>query len=212
MLRIKSFTFNAFQENTYLIHDEQKNTLIIDPGMYTEEEKTILTDYVSNNELKLLQLLNTHCHIDHIFGNGFIYEKFHLKTSFHRREKPLIESASDIGERYGLPLDPAPAPDKFIEETDAIILGKYSFSTLLTPGHSPGSVCFYCKEEDFVIGGDVLFRESIGRTDLPGGNHQLLLQSIKEKLFTLPDETTVYPGHGPATTIGFEKQHNPFLH
>ena len=211
MLEIKSFTFNPFGENTFLLYNEKKEVLIIDPGAYFEEERKTLLDFLSSEGLKPIRLLNTHCHVDHVFGNHLIFQKFGLKPEIHAAEKSVLDLAAAAGLQYNLPFTMPPDPQNFLDEKDTIALGEDVLSILFTPGHSPGSISFYCEKQSFLIGGDVLFRESIGRTDLSGGDHETLIKSIKEKLFSLPDETSVYSGHGPATTIGYEKQHNPFV-
>lgn len=211
MVEIKSFTFNPFQENTHLLYNDKKEAIIIDPGAYFEKEQHILLDFIERNELQPLRLLNTHCHLDHIFSNNLIAKKFHLSPEIHKKEEYILTNSFAVGMQYNLPFEASPQPKSFLNEQDKLFLGDDELSILFTPGHSPGSICFYCKKQNFLIGGDVLFRESIGRTDLPGGNHEVLLQSIREKLFPLPDNTIVYSGHGPTTTIGHEKTHNPFI-
>lgn len=161
--------------------------------------------------LNVTRLLNTHCHLDHIFGNRLIAKTFNVGLEIHKLEQPVLDRSPQAGAMYNVPFEPSPMPARYMEEGEKITLGAYELEVLLTPGHSPGSVSFYCAQEQFVIAGDVLFYQSIGRTDLPGGHHQTLLNSIRQKLFVLPDAVKVYPGHGPATTIGFEKLHNPFL-
>jgi glyoxylase-like metal-dependent hydrolase (beta-lactamase superfamily II) len=156
-------------------------------------------------------LLLTHSHLDHIFGNKHVFEKYGLRPELHRDELPMLQTATRIAEMYGLRIETSPEPENFIQAGEDVTFGKTTFQTLLTPGHSPASISFYVKEEDYVIAGDVLFRESIGRTDLPGGDFNTLITSIKEQLFSLPDHTRIYPGHGPATTIAHEKRNNPFL-
>lgn len=211
MLKIQIFTFNPFQENTYILYNEKGEAIIIDPGAYFPAEVQTLYDYISRTGLQLKYLLNTHCHLDHIFANKAMAGKYSLELHFHKDEEPVFARGERMGEQYGLPLDTYTGKIIHLEEGDVIQLGNDTLRVILAPGHSPGSICFYCEEQSFLIGGDVLFRESIGRTDFEGSSHEQLLQSIKEKLFTLPDETIVYPGHGPSTTIGYEKVHNPFL-
>ncbi len=211
MLTVQFFTYNPFQENTYLIFNDQKEAIIIDPGCYSKPEQQSLLQYISDQKLKLVQLVNTHCHLDHIFGNNLIASTFGLDLNIHPNEQQVLQLAPQAGAMYGVPVQPYTGRVQLLNEGDIVKLGQDEFKVLLTPGHSPGSICLYHKDEGFVIGGDVLFRDSIGRTDLPGGNHQALLISIRDQLFTLPPNVTVYPGHGPATTIGHEKEHNPFL-
>jgi len=212
MLRIKQFVFNPVQENTYVLYNEEGWCAIVDPGCYFGNEKEAMQEFLGENMLLVKFLLNTHCHLDHVFGNRFIYDKFKTPLYLHRNEEPLLEYAPTSGKQWGLPFQGYNGPLLYLEAGNTIQIGSDILEVLLTPGHSPGSICFYCRNQAFVISGDVLFRESIGRTDLPGGDFDTLIQSIQEQLFTLPDEVVVYSGHGPQTTIGYEKQHNPFLH
>ena len=211
MFTVKAFTFSPIQENTYLLYNEKGHALIIDPGCYFEEEREELSSFLQQNKLKLQLLLNTHCHLDHVFGNKWIHETYHLLLHIHPNEKQVLDFAPASGLMWNMPFDNYNAELKYMKEGEEILLDDDRLKILFAPGHSPGHVCFYCKEQGFVIGGDVLFRQSIGRTDLPGGNFETLINSIKTQLFTLPDETIVYNGHGPATTVGYEKKHNPFL-
>jgi glyoxylase-like metal-dependent hydrolase (beta-lactamase superfamily II) len=211
MFNIQSFTFSPVQENTYILYNESGACIVIDPGCYFDEEKEELKEFISKSSLTPKMLLNTHCHLDHVFGNKFVAETYGLILHIHEKEKPVLERAPTSGLMWNLPFDNYTGDLIYLKEGDTIELGKDKLKILFAPGHSPGSVCFYCEEQSFVIGGDVLFNQSIGRTDLPGGDHQTLLKSIRTQLFVLPDETVVYPGHGEETTIGFEKKYNPFL-
>ena len=211
MLQIKSFEFSPIQENTYLLFNENKDAVIIDPGCYFEEEKEQLKNFIEENNLQPTYLLNTHCHLDHVFGNKFVSECFDLVLHLHEIEKQVLAYAPTSGLMYNMPFDNYTGEFIFLKEGDTINLGQDELLVIEAPGHSPGHVCFYCKQQNFIIGGDVLFHRSIGRTDLPGGNHQTLINSIRNKLFVLPDETIVYSGHGEPTTIGEEKKYNPFL-
>lgn len=211
MLSLKSFVFNPFQENTFVMSNENKECIIFDPGCYSSAEQNELSKYIEGEELKPILLVNTHCHIDHVLGNKFVTEKYEVPLWIHKEGLPLLQAAPVYGQTYGVQMLPSPHPEKFLDESDTVSLGKEKLQIIFVPGHSPGSICFYSKENKFLIGGDVLFYESIGRTDLPGGNHSQLLTHIKEKLFALDDDTVVYCGHGPETTIGHEKKHNPFL-
>lgn len=211
MLKIKQFTFNPVQENTYVIYDEKGACAIVDPGCYFDYEYKELTDFIDTNKLSPKCLLNTHCHLDHVFGNKKIAEMYGLTLMIHEKEKLLLEYAPASGKNWGLPFDNYTGELIFLKENEYLQLGDDKLLMLFTPGHSPGSLSFYHAQQRFVIAGDVLFRSGIGRTDLPGGDYQTLMTSIRTQLFTLPDNVRVYPGHGPETTIGYEKAHNPFL-
>jgi glyoxylase-like metal-dependent hydrolase (beta-lactamase superfamily II) len=211
MFTVKAFTFNPLQENTYLLYNEQKMGIIIDPGCYFEEEREALQTFLTNNTIEPRYLLNTHCHLDHVFGNKWVHETFGLELHLHPNEQLMLKAAPASGLMWNLPFDSYKGPLHFLQPGTALKLGDDRLEILLAPGHSPGHLCFYCPQQGFVIGGDVLFRESIGRSDLPGGNHSVLLESIQTQLFTLPNETIIYSGHGPQTTIGHEKAYNPFL-
>lgn len=210
-MNVYSLTFGAFQENTYILADETNACVIIDPGCMASSEQQQLRNLIESKGLKPVHLLNTHCHVDHVAGNRFVYDTYGLKPQIHKADLPVLESQQRVCEMYGLPCDVSPKPDVFFEEGDKIRFGNTELDILYTPGHAPGHVVFYHKEQGILINGDVLFRGSIGRTDLPLGDHDTLIKSIREKLFVLPDETKVYCGHGPETTIGWEKEHNPFL-
>ncbi len=211
MFQIKVFTFNPVRENTYLLFNEKNECIIIDPGCYFDEEKAQLQSFISRHQLKPQLLLNTHCHLDHVFGNKFIAEEFKLTLNTHLLEKEILEMAPASGLMFNLPFDNYQGEVVYLKEGDFIFLGEDKLEVIHAPGHSPGSICFYCQKQRFLIGGDVLFQNSIGRTDLPYGSHEDLLKNIKEKLFKLPEEVKVYPGHGPETTIGDEIKSNPFL-
>ena len=211
MLTVKMFSFNPVSENTYIVYNELNKALIIDPGCYFNEEKQTLKSFIENQQLQPVQLLNTHCHLDHVFGNKWVYETYGLELFLHSNEEQVINFAPQSAKMWGLPFENYEGPLHFLAHNDIVKMGENTLKVILAPGHSPGSICFYCEEQKFVIGGDVLFKESIGRTDLPGGNHDALLESIREQLFVLPDDVIVYPGHGGYTTIGHEKQYNPFL-
>ena len=212
MSNIIKLTFNPFQENTYIIYDDSKECIIIDPGCYDASEKSFLSAKIKELGLKPVRLLNTHCHLDHIFGNAYVAKTFNLPLEIHKGEIPVLEAFLPTSLGYGITnVEASPSPGCFIEEGASICFGETTLKTLLTPGHSPASICFYNEKDSYVIAGDVLFYEGIGRTDLPGGDYQTLLNSINTELFLLPDNTIVYPGHGIKTTIGHEKVHNPFL-
>ena len=211
MLHIKVFTFNPIQENTYLIYNDALNAIIVDPGFYFSSEQRIFQEFVEEKQLKPIQLVNTHCHLDHVFGNKWVNEHYHLDLWTHKDELPLLELAPESGKQWGLPFENFKGKVHLLKEGDKVWLDEAAFEVLEIPGHSPGSICLYNAPQKILIAGDALFRESIGRTDLPGGNHNSLIKNIKEKLLTLPDDTVVYSGHGPATTIGHEIKYNPFL-
>jgi len=211
MFQIKRFTFNPVQENTYILYNEHNECIIIDPGCYFDSEKEELTIFIKNHKLEPKLLLNTHCHLDHVFGNKFIAEEYKLTLNTHLLEKEILEMAPASGLMFNLPFDNYQGDVIYLKEGDVISLGDDELEVIHAPGHSPGSVCFYCEKQNFLIGGDVLFQNSIGRTDLPYGDHDALIKNIKEKLFKLPPDVTVYPGHGPETTIGSEIKGNPYL-
>lgn len=211
MLKIKAFVFSPIQENTYVLYNEFNDCLIIDPGCYFPDEEDELKGFIIQSNLLPKMLLNTHCHLDHVFGNKFIAENWELTLQLHEKEKPLLDYAPTSGLVYNMPFDNYAGEYIYLKEGDIIKLGQDELKVIEAPGHSPGHICFYCEKQNFIISGDVLFNRSIGRTDLPGGDHETLLNNICKKLFVLPDETIVYSGHGPETNIGEEKKHNPFL-
>lgn len=210
MLKISSFVFNPFQENTYIIYDETNACAIIDPGCYEKEEKQELADFISSNKLNVKILLNTHCHIDHVLGNSFVKEKYHVQLHLNKIEEPYLRAVKVYAPNYGFNQYESAEPDAFLDEGDLVAVGNQNLKVIFVPGHSAGHIAFYHQESKSLIAGDVLFYNSIGRTDLPGGNYNTLIDSIHTKLFTLPDDVSVYPGHGPKTSIGFEKNTNPF--
>lgn len=211
MITIEKFTFNPFQENSYILFDETKECVIIDPGCYGPEEKAHLLKFIEENELIPVQLLNTHCHVDHIQGNYVIARDFDLKLAAHKLEVPVLAGSHDWGKQYGINGDLSPEIEIFLEEGDIVEFGKSQLEVIFVPGHSPGHVAFINHDQKFIINGDVLFQGSYGRYDLPGGNAYVLSNSIQTKLFTLPDDYTVYAGHMGETTIGAEKMSNPIL-
>jgi len=211
-MNIKSFTFNPFQENTYIVYDETKECLIIDPGCYTDAERKELKSFIEEKELTPVKLINTHCHIDHVLGNKFASEHWDLELYMHKEDLPVLEKVGEIGKMYGLEdYEGSPYPKHFLAQGDTLTFGESSFEILFTPGHAPGHICLYSKENNLLIAGDVIFQRSIGRTDLPGGDHSTLINSIITQLFPLPNETQVFCGHGPSTNLGYEKENNPFL-
>ncbi len=211
MTKVEIITCNPFMENGFIIHDETKECVIIDPGCNNEQERKKYSDFIEKNDLKPVKLINTHCHLDHICGNRFIADKYHLKLESHKGEQVVLDAAENHGKMFGFTFEKSPDIEVFLKAGDTVSFGNTSFKVLYTPGHSPASISFYCEKENFVIAGDVLFQMGIGRFDLPGGDFDTLIESIKTQLMTLPDDTTVYPGHGPATNIGFERSNNPYL-
>ena len=211
MLSVKAFTFNPVQENTYVLYNEKGECCIIDPGCYFPEEKEELKTLIEKSGWQPVLLLNTHCHLDHVFGNQFVYTTWGLKLHIHEKEKPVLDFAPQSGLMWQMPFDNYEGPLISLKENTTIAIGDDEAEVRFTPGHSPGSVSFYHEAGGFIIGGDVLFNGSIGRTDLPGADFNILVNSIQTQFFTLPDDTKVYSGHGPVTTIGFEKMNNPFV-
>jgi hydroxyacylglutathione hydrolase len=211
-MKIKKITFNNFMENTFIVYDQTKECIIIDPGCYSIEEKEELLSFININQLQPTLLINTHCHIDHIFGNNFVNKKWNTRLVINKLELEILKSAHVVAQSYGFNnYEPSPQPSKYIIEGDIITFGKSELKVLFTPGHAPGHISLYSKKDEFIISGDVLFMNSIGRTDLPGGDYETIIKTIKNKLLTLPKQTKVYCGHGPETTIDNEKNNNPFL-
>lgn len=217
MLSVKSYTFSPVLENTYVLYNEQGQCCIIDPGCYFPKEREELKTGIEKTGLTPVMLLNTHCHLDHVFGNKFVHEMWGLELHLHEKEKPVLDFAPQAGQMWQLPFDNYEGPLIYLKEGNKIKIGEEELEIRFVPGHSPGSIAFYHPPDPadeaggFIIGGDVLFNLSVGRTDLPGGDFDTLVNSIQTQFFTLPDETKVYSGHGPVTTIGFEKMNNPFV-
>lgn len=208
---IKEFVFNDFQENTYLVYDDSKQCLIVDPGCYYEDEKMQIKNVLKEHDLNPVLIVNTHCHFDHILGNKYIKDTYNIPLYAHQSEQALIDHAPEMGQIFGIQFNSHVNIDTFISDGDIIKFGKSSLEVIYIPGHSIGSIGLYTPQDNWVIVGDVLFQGSIGRTDLPGGDYNTLINSIHEKLLILPENTVVYPGHGPSTTIKEEKTSNPFL-
>ena len=211
MIHIKSFCFGPFMENTFLLYDDTDQCLVVDPGCYEKSEQEEVTSFIAQKGLSVVGLVNTHCHIDHVLGNKFIKDTYHVNLTIHQSEEPLLRSVSTYAANYGFPNYLEASADSFVEEGDQISFGDSELMVLSVPGHSPGHIMLYNTTQKICIGGDVLFRNSIGRTDLPGGDHESLISNIKSKVFNLDENMTVYCGHGPETTIGYEKEHNPFV-
>ncbi len=211
MIQVKQFTFNPFQVNTYILYDETGECAIIDASCYEKQEKKALAQYISDNNLRPVLQLFTHCHIDHMLGSRFISKTYKLKPLTHKDSLPFLQNSKDYGKAFGFDLDKPVMPDVFIDDGDILQFGHQELKVLHTPGHAAGSLCYYHAASNFVVVGDVLFQGSVGRTDLPTGDHDLLIKSILQKLMVLPADTRVYPGHGPETTIGEERTANPYL-
>lgn len=210
MIQIQNFVFNPFMENTYVLYDETKEAIVIDPGCYEQAEKDELTDFVEANELKVVKLINTHCHIDHVFGNAFIKKKYGVTLTIHKEDEATLKAVEVYAPAYGFQNFENAEAEEFYDEGDQVIFGNSTLDVYFTPGHAPGHVVLVNQEQNICIGGDVLFDGSIGRTDLPGGDFDTLIKSIHEKVFALNDDTVVYSGHGGTTTVGKEKVSNPF--
>lgn len=211
MLTVKKFTFNPLAENTYVVFDKTKQCAIVDPGCVNEQERNVLINYIEQEKLKPTLLLNTHCHVDHVPGNTFIQTKYAAPFMAHELDLPLLREAPNIAKMFGMICPPSPEPTSFLSDGDFVSIGNEQVQVFFTPGHSPGSVSFYNEKDAWVIVGDVLFLGSVGRYDFPNSDGKTLFRSIENKLLTLPDNTKVYSGHGPDTTIGNERKNNPFL-
>jgi hydroxyacylglutathione hydrolase len=210
MIHVQSFTFNPFEENTYVLYDDTLDAIVIDPGCYEKEEQEELMDFISSTKLTVKWLVNTHCHIDHVLGNDFVKNKYKVPFVIHPMELPVLRAVKSYASNYGFPRYSEVLPDAEFQEGKNFIFGNSSLEVLFLPGHSPGHIGLYSPGHKFILGGDVLFYHSIGRTDLPGGDFETLIRSIHQKLFVLPDDVVVYPGHGTPTSIGEEKVSNPF--
>ena len=212
MITIKSFEFNYFQENTFLLYDDTREAVLIDCGCCRKEEEKELTDFILENKLTLKHLLCTHLHVDHVFGNGFIYKTYGLKPEANKQDVEKLPSPDEQAKLFGLRQHVENVPvEKYIVGGEIIKFGTSELQVLTVPGHSPGSIAFYNKKNGFAIVSDALFAGSIGRTDLWGGNQEVLVAAIHDKLLSLPDETVIYPGHGPETRVIDEKFNNPYL-
>ena len=210
MLHIRTFTFNPFEENTYVVYDETLEAVVIDPGCYEKEEQEELSSFITEEKLNVRLLLNTHSHIDHVLGNAYVKNRYNVPFHLHPSELTVLRSVKSYAGNYGFHGYHEVLPDGSLQEGTPVRFGNTALDVLFLPGHSPGHVGFYAEEQKILLAGDVLFYRSIGRTDLPGGNLETLLGSIHQKLFRLPDDVVVYPGHGPVTTLGEEKVSNPF--
>lgn len=211
MLNIQIFSFNPFSENTYLVFNENKKGFIIDPGNWNKTETETLQNFIENNGISIQNILLTHAHIDHVLGLQWAFDAYKVPVKMHQEEKEILNRNPISARNYGFDFKPFEGEIEFLKEGDSVFLDEDELKVLFVPGHSPGSIAFYNNAQNFVISGDALFQGSIGRTDLYRGNHTQLLESIRTQLFTLPEETQVYSGHGNPTQIGFEKNHNPFF-
>ncbi|MFP4448448.1 MAG: MBL fold metallo-hydrolase [Bacteroidales bacterium] len=211
MITIKTFVFNPFQENTYVISDDTGKCIVLDPGCYFENEQNDIRNYIKQNNLTPENIVYTHGHIDHVIGTNFLKNAFSLKAIMHKEDIEILRSSSEFAESIGLDMDQPSDPESYITENERITIGNTHFNVYHAPGHSPGSIILHNAEEKILFSGDVLFRKGIGRSDLPGGDYDTLINSIKEKILNLDEDTTVYPGHGETTTIFGEKNQNPFL-
>lgn len=211
MISIQHFVFSPFAENTYVLFDETKECVVIDPGCQTKYEQEILANFIDDNDLKPVKLLNTHCHIDHVFGNQFIKETYQVKLYMHQLDVQTLKSNHFVAKMYNIQPFIESEPDVFVEEGEKIQFGHSELDILFVPGHAPGHIAFVSQAQRFTISGDVLFKMSIGRTDFPNCSHEDLMNSIKNKMLPLGDDFMIYSGHGPVTTIGFERENNPFL-
>ena len=211
-MEIKTFTFNQFLENTIIVSDSTNECIIIDPGCYNDEEKKILKNYITKNNLNPVKLINTHCHIDHILGNNFVSRNWGIDLEINEKDLDLLNNADQIAKIYGFTnYERSPMPKKFINEDDIVNFGISELNVIFTPGHAPGHISLYSEKDNLIISGDVIFQNSIGRTDLPGGDFNTLISSIKNKILSLDDNVIIYCGHGPNTTVGNERRKNPFL-
>ena len=212
MIKVKKFVVNPLSQNSLVLSDEEtKECVLVDPGFYYGEEQDEVKYYIERNELKPVKIINTHCHFDHIMGVDFIRDEYKIPFLAHADDAFWVDRAVDQGKMYNFEMQPVKPIDEFIEEGQTIEFGQSGFEVIHVPGHAPGHVVFYSKNDNLLIAGDVIFYGSIGRTDLPGGDFDTLITNIKEKLFPLANDTKVYCGHGPETTLGFEKENNPFL-
>lgn len=210
-MNLAHFTFSSWAENTYILFDETNEACIVDPGCNNLDEQNQLKAFIESKNLKPTVLVNTHCHIDHVLGNKFVSETYNLKLTAHKGEQVMLENMVDIARMYGTYYEKSPEISYFLDEGDKLSFGNTELEVLFTPGHSPASISFFHRESQQLVSGDVLFKGSIGRTDLPGGDLDTLLGHIRNKLFPLGDDVRVYSGHGPMTTIGEERRSNPFL-
>lgn len=210
-MTIKQFVFNPFQENTYLVYDDTGEAIIIDAGCSSAAEQNMITTFIADNKLIIKHLVNTHCHIDHVLGVNALKTKYGASFAVHSQDTPMLAHLPAQAAMFGIEPQPTPAVDRALEHADTITFGGITLTVIHTPGHSMGGICLYSEEHKALFTGDTLFRGSIGRTDLMGGNYETIINSINTRLFTLPHDVTVYPGHGDSSSIGYEKKNNPFF-
>ncbi|MDY0253365.1 MAG: MBL fold metallo-hydrolase [Tenuifilaceae bacterium] len=211
MTAVETFVFNPFQENTYIVYDETKACIIVDAGCHSTDEQDELVNFIETNGLKPKLAVNTHGHVDHILGSAFVKKRYGINIAGNPEDLPLIQMAPTQALMYGLTIDDVPSIDENLNDDDVVAFGNTKLQVIHTPGHSLGSICLHNEDKGYLLSGDTLFRGSIGRTDLPGGNYDRIIESIKNKLLSLNSDTKVYPGHGEASSIGWEKSNNPFL-
>ncbi len=211
MLYIQSFTFNIFEENTYIVYDDTKECAVVDPGCYEQHEQKALSTFIEQHGLQVTHLVNTHAHIDHVIGNHYIQTTYDVPLALHEQEVPILQAVTQYAASYGFTAYQPIKEEKLLGTEDVILVGQVPLNILHVPGHSPGHIALYNQQCRLCLSGDVVFRNSIGRTDLPGGDHEVLLQSIHEQLLPLGDDVVVYPGHGSSLTIGEAKRDNSFL-
>ena len=212
MIKLKQFVFNPLQVNAWLVYEERSSAILIDPSFMDQAECSVISHYIDQTGITIEYVINTHGHFDHVFGSGMLGNFTHAPILIHENDLQLMNTAPKIAGSFGFDfIGTIPEPDGFLRHGQKITAGSIDLEVIHVPGHSQGCVAFYSRSMAWLFAGDTLFAGSIGRTDLPGGNYEQIIRSIKEKLFTLPDETKVFPGHGPSTTIGKEKQSNPYV-
>lgn len=212
MIKVDVLPINPWQENTYILSDETKECVVIDPGCLSTEERKYVADFIESKQLKPVRLLQTHLHLDHVFGSAFIAETYNLGLEAHEGDEFLIDQTVSYAQQFGMEVDKNPPPiSNYLNEGDTISFGQSELKVIHVPGHSPGGVVFYCEADKIAIVGDAIFKESIGRTDLPGGDFDTLINGLKSKILVLDDDVELFPGHGPSSKVGHERQSNPFL-
>lgn len=211
MIKLEVFVFNPFQENTFLLSDESGKCIVVDPGMYDPRENKQISEFIEARKLIPEAIVNTHCHVDHVLGCRYLMDQYTIPFCFHEDEQEMLDRAPELGAIFGLKVDKLPEADRYLVAGEKFQFGNSELQLIHVPGHSKGSLALYSESDKFVITGDALFNGSIGRTDLPGGDYNTLIESIWNNLMILPRDVKVYPGHGPSSTIGYEHDTNPFL-